>query len=106
MTLLLTSKYFKPWHLQNADLLEVVLEIPLDTLGFKTYQFLIVVFDSTLENPSSTTNTPSMAQLVDFFAWNNGHLLVIIDNSPAIPQVVFKVLSKYDGFGKTPYEHC
>ena len=28
VTLLLTNEYFEPWHLQNVDLLEIVLEFP------------------------------------------------------------------------------
>ena len=31
--------------------------------------------------------------------------MVITTNSLAIPQVAFKVLPKYDGSSKTPYEH-
>jgi len=46
-----------------------------------------------------------MAQPVDFPTWNNGHPLVVTANSFSIPQVVFNVFPKYDGFGKTPYEY-
>lgn len=31
--------------------------------------------------------------------------MIIAANSHAIPQAAFKVLPKYDGFDKTPYEH-
>lgn len=48
-----------------------------------------------------------MAQLAlaNFPSWNNGHPLVVTANSPTIPQVAFKVLPKFDWYGKTPYEH-
>jgi len=46
-----------------------------------------------------------MVQPIDFPAWNNGHPLVVIANSPAIPQASFKVLPKDEGSSKTPYEH-
>ena len=50
-------------------------------------------------------NMPSMAQSTNFPAWNNGHPLVVVANSPSIPQATFKDFPKFDGSGKTLYEH-
>jgi len=47
-----------------------------------------------------------MSQPIDFPTRNNGHLLIIVANSPPIPQVDFKVFPDYDGSRKTPYKHC
>jgi len=42
----------------------------------------------------------------NFPSWNNSHPLVVPTNSLAIPQVAFKLLPKYDGSTKMPYEYC
>jgi len=46
------------------------------------------------------------AMPVEFLDWTNNHLLVVPANSPEIPIGTFKVLPKFEGMGKTLYEHC
>lgn len=66
-----------------------------------------VTFYSTSQSPLPSSNGPNMVQptLANFLDWTNNHPLVFPANSLDIPSIAFKVLPKYEGKGKTPYEH-
>lgn len=65
------------------------------------------MFTSSSKTPSPSSSDPNIVQPApkNFLDWTNNHPLVILVGTPDLPFVAFKVLPKYEGMGKTLYEH-